>query len=76
MKWNRIELNGEYGGDILGMAQIFSTEKEFKAQIPFDPPTRPDGTFQIPPGIRPVMKLTRIEVCYDEQRGSNFAQFN
>ncbi|XP_063674366.1 myoferlin-like [Bolinopsis microptera] len=63
MKWHEVELKGNYAGDILGMAQIYrSHTPEDKALLPFDPPVMPDGMFQLPPGIRPVMKLTRIEI--------------
>ena len=31
--------------------------------IPFSPPVHPSGNgYQVPPGIRPILKLTRIEV--------------
>lgn len=31
--------------------------------IPFDPPRHPSGKgYQVPPGIRPILKCTRVEV--------------
>lgn len=63
MKWNPLKLSGTYAGDILGTSQIFPAHyKEEIAELPFEPPKLGDGKYQLPPGIRPVMKLTRVEI--------------
>ncbi|EDV22852.1 uncharacterized protein TRIADDRAFT_28445, partial [Trichoplax adhaerens] len=58
LAWCKIERSNEYGGELLAAFELLLDEG---ADLPFAP-TKKDNVYIVPPGIRPVLRRTAIEV--------------